>query len=186
MKIVVDAGHGGHDPGAINPRLNLLEKDIALRVALALEGWLMNAGETVILTRRSDLFVDLQDRARIANLEGADAFISIHCNAAENQDAHGVEIWTSKGQTAADSLATAIANVIQTNFQRLTQRHDFSDGDPDKEGNLAVLRLTKCPAVLIEAGFISNDQEALWLSDAENIQNIALSVSIGVSMWANG
>lgn len=184
MKIVVDGGHGGHDPGAVNPKVGVQEKDVNLQIAVALQGWLMSAGHTVLLTRGADFFVKLVERAEIANRSGAQAFISIHCNAAGNPSAKGFEIWTSPGVTSADSLATFIGQAVQANIPRLVSRHDYSDGDLDKEGNLAVLRLTKCPAVLVEAGFISEDSEAEWLRRPESIQAIAHAISLGVSMWA--
>ena len=184
MKIVIDAGHGGHDPGAVNPKVGVREKDLNLQIAVALQGWLQGAGHGVVMTRNDDRFLELTTRASISNLAKADAFISIHCNAAQNATAKGFEIWTSPGPTSADSLATFIGQAVEANLPMLVSRHDFSDGDLDKEGNLAVLRLTKCAAVLVEAGFISNDAEAEWLRQAETIQSIAQAVSLGVSMWA--
>jgi N-acetylmuramoyl-L-alanine amidase len=184
MKIVIDAGHGGHDSGAVNPGVGVQEKDLNLQIALALQGWLMSGGHNVYLTRGADFFVELSERAAIANANGADAFISIHCNAAENHAAKGFEIWTSPGPTSADTLATFIGQAVQANIPRLVNRFDFSDGDLDKEGSLAVLRLTRCPAVLVEAGFVSEDSEAEWLRQPENIQQISHAISLGVSMWA--
>jgi N-acetylmuramoyl-L-alanine amidase len=186
MKIVCDPGHGGHDSGAVNMKVRVQEKDLNLQIAIALEGWLTSAGHKVLMTRSADYFVPLFDRAELANKLGADAFISIHCNAAGNPFAKGFEIWTSLGATKADSLATAIGQAIQANIPRLINRFDFTDGDLDKEGNLAVLRLTRCPAVLVEAGFVSEDSEAEWLKNPESIQAIAQAISLGVSMWATG
>jgi N-acetylmuramoyl-L-alanine amidase len=183
MKIVIDAGHGGHDSGAVNSGVGVMEKDLNLQIAMALQGWLMTGGHAVTLTRGGDFFLGLGERAAIANGNGADAFISIHCNAAQNTTAKGFEIWTSPGLTSADSLATFIGQAVQANLPRLATRFDFSDGDSDKEGNLAVLRLTKCPAVLVEAGFISNDAEAEWLRQPETIQAVAHAIALGVSMW---
>jgi N-acetylmuramoyl-L-alanine amidase len=184
MKIVIDAGHGGHDSGAVNPGVGVQEKDLNLQIALALQGWLMSGGHNVYLTRGADFFVELSERAAIANANGANAFISIHCNAAGNPAAKGFEIWTSPGPTSADSLATFIGQAVKANIPRLVNRFDFSDGDLDKEGSLAVLRLTRCPAVLVEAGFVSEDSEAEWLRQPENIQQISHAISLGVSMWA--
>jgi N-acetylmuramoyl-L-alanine amidase len=184
MKIVIDPGHGGHDSGAVNPRVGVQEKDLNLQIALALQGWLMSGGHQVVMTRYEDRFLDLALRASLANLAKADAFISIHCNAAENHAAKGFEIWTSPGPTSADTLATFIGQAVQANIPRLVNRFDFSDGDLDKEGSLAVLRLTRCPAVLVEAGFVSEDSEAEWLRQPENIQQISHAISLGVSMWA--
>jgi N-acetylmuramoyl-L-alanine amidase len=186
MKILLDPGHGGSDPGAVNQKVGVKEKDLNLQIAIALQGWLLSAGHNVIMTRDADFFVELGERASIANRNQADAFISIHCNAAGNPTAKGFEIWTSPGQTPADPLATAIGQAIQANIPRLVTRFDYSDGDLDKEGNLKVLLKTKCPAVLVEAGFISEDSEAEWLRQPESIQLIAHAVSLGVSMWATG
>lgn len=184
MKIVIDPGHGGKDPGAVNPTVGVNEKSLNLQIALALQGWLQGAGYDVVMTRDDDRFLDLALRASLANLVNANAFISIHCNAAGNTEAKGFEVWTSPGPTSADALATFIGQAFQANIPRLVSRFDFSDGDLDKEGNLAVLRLTKCPAVLVEAGFISNDAEAEWLRLPGSIQAIAHAISLGVSMWA--
>jgi len=91
--IVIDAGHGGKDPGAVGYD-SLYEKDIVLPVALALKKELEKGlGVKVILTRDDDRFVTLGDRARIANRAGADLFISLHCNWAKNKDARGVETY---------------------------------------------------------------------------------------------
>ena len=184
MKIVIDPGHGGKDSGAVNPKVGVQEKDLNLQIAIALQGWLAGAGHEVVMTRDDDRFLDLVLRASLSNYANADAFISIHCNAAGNPSAKGFEIWTSPGQTKADSLATFIAQAMQANFPKLVTRFDWNDGDLDREGNLAVLRLTKCPAVLVEAGFISNDDEAEWLQQIGTIQNVAQAISLGVSIWA--
>jgi len=91
--IVIDAGHGGKDPGAVGHN-DLQEKDITLPVALALKRKLeKELGAKVILTRNDDRFVTLGDRARIANRAGADLFISLHCNWSKNKDACGVETY---------------------------------------------------------------------------------------------
>ena len=91
--IVIDAGHGGKDPGAVGYK-DLYEKDITLPVAIALKKELeQELGVKVILTRDDDRFVTLGDRARIANRAGADLFISLHCNWGKNKDACGVETY---------------------------------------------------------------------------------------------
>ena len=91
--VVIDAGHGGKDPGAVSANKNIREKDINLKVALMV-------GETIkkqhpdiniLYTRDKDTFVGLNDRARMANQANADLFISIHCNAATNRSAKGAE-----------------------------------------------------------------------------------------------
>src|SRR5205823_3130466 len=80
-RVVVDAGHGGHDTGAVG-KGGVREKDVALSIALKLAAELKEAGLEVILTRDDDTFVSLEDRARIANESNGDLFISVHCNSA--------------------------------------------------------------------------------------------------------
>ena len=92
-RIVVDAGHGGRDTGAIGPR-GMREKDLALAIAKKVAGRLKALGFQVILTRKSDVFVSLDERTRIANEARADLFISIHCNAARKRRLQGIETWT--------------------------------------------------------------------------------------------
>ena len=91
-RIVIDPGHGGHDPGAKGK--GVTEAELVLDVALRLEKLLQKApGVEVILTRRTDEFVALQERTAIANREGADLFLSIHANASPNAQARGVETY---------------------------------------------------------------------------------------------
>jgi len=91
--VVIDAGHGGHDPGALGKKAK--EKDVALGVALKLGGYIeKNFPEVkVIYTRKTDVFVQLHKRAEIANKANAQLFISIHCNAIDNPKPHGTETW---------------------------------------------------------------------------------------------
>ena len=90
-RIVIDAGHGGHDPGA--KARGIEEADLVLDVALRLETLLKDAGVEVIMTRRTDTFVALEERTAIANRAGADLFLSIHSNASSSDSARGVETY---------------------------------------------------------------------------------------------
>ena len=92
-RIVIDAGHGGHDPGTIG-RGGLMEKDLVLDVALRLEKMVRaELGAEVILTRATDVFVPLEERTAIANSRGADLFLSIHANSSRNSTARGIETY---------------------------------------------------------------------------------------------
>ncbi|HCX88973.1 MAG: N-acetylmuramoyl-L-alanine amidase [Deltaproteobacteria bacterium CG_4_9_14_3_um_filter_44_9] len=92
-KIVIDPGHGGHDPGAIGPS-GLREKDVVLKIARKLEGIIKEKlGCEVVLTRKDDRFIPLEERTAIANTQKADLFVSIHANASPNKDAHGIETY---------------------------------------------------------------------------------------------
>jgi N-acetylmuramoyl-L-alanine amidase len=90
-RIVIDAGHGGHDPGA--SAFGVSEAELVLDVALRLEGLLKEEDVDVVLTRRTDTFVSLEERTEIANREAADLFLSIHANASANASARGVETY---------------------------------------------------------------------------------------------
>ena len=92
-RIVIDAGHGGHDPGAVGPR-KLYEKDVVLDIALKLRKILMaDPLNEVFLTRDKDVFIPLQERTAIANRKNADLFVSIHANASQNRQARGIETY---------------------------------------------------------------------------------------------
>ncbi|HNX95461.1 MAG TPA: N-acetylmuramoyl-L-alanine amidase [Holophaga sp.] len=94
LRIAVDAGHGGDDNGAKGPaKLKLVEKDIALALALVLEEELRQEGFDVVLTRSDDTFVPLWDRAKMANEAGADLFLSLHLNASRARRAKGSEVY---------------------------------------------------------------------------------------------
>lgn len=107
-RIVIDAGHGGKDPGAVGPS-GLLEKDIVLSMALLLaEEVKSKLGWDVVLTRNDDTFIPLEERTALANKVGADLFVSLHVNASPNSAAHGVETYYlnfSKNEQAAKVAA---------------------------------------------------------------------------------
>ncbi|MGV3620155.1 MAG: N-acetylmuramoyl-L-alanine amidase [Archangium sp.] len=92
-RVIIDAGHGGHDTGAIGPG-GTREKDVALSIARKLAARLEEAGLEVVLTRDDDTFVKLEDRTRIANRQKGDLFISVHCNAAVSNKMRGIETYT--------------------------------------------------------------------------------------------
>lgn len=104
-KIVIDPGHGGHDPGAIGPGIS--EAEVVLDVALRLEALLRDAGFGVVLTRRTDEFIPLEERPAIATREQADLFLSIHANASRNQNARGIESYFLNFATDLDAAAVA-------------------------------------------------------------------------------
>jgi N-acetylmuramoyl-L-alanine amidase len=105
-RVVLDPGHGGSDPGAIGPS-GVKEKDVALDIARKVAPLLVRDGLLVVLTREDDRFVPLEDRTARANSFGADLFVSIHCNAAENRARHGVETYVL--DTTKDEIASRVA-----------------------------------------------------------------------------
>ncbi len=106
QRIVIDAGHGGHDPGAQGN--GIVEKDLVLDIALRLQTLLQEQpGVDVILTRDSDVFIPLEERTAIANREGADLFLSIHANASTRKDARGLETYFLNFATNPEAEAVA-------------------------------------------------------------------------------
>ncbi len=106
VRVVLDPGHGGSDPGAIGPS-GLKEKDVTLAVAHRVAPVLARAGVAITLTRDDDTFVSLEERTARANAYGADLFVSIHCNAAENRARKGVETYVL--DTTASEMAGKVA-----------------------------------------------------------------------------
>ncbi|WP_163783526.1 N-acetylmuramoyl-L-alanine amidase [Myxococcus vastator] len=105
-RVVIDPGHGGHDTGAIGKK-GTREKDVALAISLKLAEELRAKGLEVVLTRDDDRFIRLEDRARYANAEHGDLFISVHCNAAEKRTLRGIETYTLN--TSADRYSIRLA-----------------------------------------------------------------------------
>jgi N-acetylmuramoyl-L-alanine amidase len=105
-RIVIDAGHGGHDPGAMSNGIS--ESELTLDVALRLSRLLENQpGVDVVMTRSTDVFIPLEERTAIANREGADLFLSVHANASRNSKARGVETYFLNFATNPDAEAVA-------------------------------------------------------------------------------
>lgn len=154
-KIVIDAGHGGKDVGAVGPT-GLKEASVNLDIAMRLRQMAEAQGINVYLTRSQNEFLELQARADRANACTPDLFVSIHCNAATTAQANGFEVWTTTGQTLSDAFAESIVLALNQAFPHEPLRADLQDGDHDREANFLVLRETICPAVLVETGFISN------------------------------
>lgn len=106
-KIVIDAGHGGHDPGAVGPS-NLYEKDIVLDIALKLKKILKaDPFNEVYLTREKDVFIPLEERTAIANKKNADLFVSIHANASPRRSARGIETYLLNWTDDEEALKVA-------------------------------------------------------------------------------
>lgn len=180
MRICLDPGHGGTDPGAIGP-FSLKEASVNLAVCMLARDLLAHAGHTVIPTRITDQAVSLKDRSFHSNANDCDLFISVHCNAAARRDARGIEAWTTPGRTKADEWADKFLASLSAAFPTEPVRRDTSDGDGDKEGHLSVLVHTSAPAVLLELGFISNPEtEAdMRMHSWKSAAAIAIATAVG-------
>lgn len=171
MKIVIDPGHGGKDPGAVGPS-GIKEANINLQVALMVAEKLQKAGLSVKLTRTTDTFVDLQPRCDIANSFNADYFVSIHCNSAGTPEARGTETYCYKLGGKGEVLAKA----IQAELIAATGRVNRGV----KTANYYVLRRTNMPAVLTELAFISNHEEERLLGSPDYQEKCATAIARGI------
>ena len=170
-KVMLDPGHGGVFSGAHCE--DAIEKRIVLRVAIHLKRLLEVQGMEVSMTRDGDFHLstvlseDLQERCNLEHQVRPDCFVSIHCNAHDNKNAKGFEVWTSPGQTSSDNLATMISRSADSYVPEFAARKDMSDGDPDKESRFKVLVGTRGCAVLVELGFLSNEHDREFLLSTE-------------------
>ena len=149
-KIIVDAGHGGYDGGAsYNGRL---EKDDTLRLALAVGELLSEMGYDVSYTRTTDVYDSPVQKARIGNDSNADLFVSIHRNSSPNPNTYkGVQTLVYEDVGLKANLARSVNNELE--------KVGYRNINVVERPNLAVLRRTKMPAILVEAGFINNDED---------------------------
>jgi N-acetylmuramoyl-L-alanine amidase len=199
--IVLDAGHGGRDNGtSVNEKVYAL--DVSRRAAKLLEA----QGYKVLLTRNEDVFIELKERALLANTSKADVFVSIHFNALPNNNrTSGVEVytfppalqhatgwWGSLAKEDRDLETTeepvnrfdhwnaVLAQQIHRRF--IVDLKTFDRGQ--KLMHLGVLRGLNCPGLLVECGFLTSDQEARKIATPEYRQKLAEAVAEGVQDFA--
>lgn len=217
--IVIDAGHGGQDPGAVSGRIH--ERNITLALALALKKQLQSSGRyDVHLTRSGNSFIKLSERVNIAKRRDADLFISLHADSIGKPSVRGASIYTLS-ETASDAQTAKLA--ARENKVDLIAGIDLSHEDKDVAGILldlvqrdtmnqssyfaevlvkqfrrdgirlldrahrhagfAVLKAPDIPSVLIEAGFVSNRQDAKLLMSKSYQDKFARSVAGGVTAY---
>ena len=154
--VVVDAGHGGKDSGAYR-RYGPPEKMIALDVAQRLNHKLRESQLKTVMTRSSDVFIELNDRVAIENAQKNAIFVSIHFNDSRRRGIRGFETYYHSG------VSSDLANSIQQKLATIP--HSASRGV--HTANFRVLRLATCPAVLVECGFLSNRSDGGQARDWE-------------------
>ena len=180
--VVVDAGHGGHDNGAKSPAKDAFEKNLTLKIAKRLSEQLAQEGATVIMTRKTDVFIELKERAEIANRNGASFFISCHINSnrLSNSTSGGITFYHLKdpiGQLLADCIQREIAKV-----SGLKSLGTWSDGRIYESG-FSVLRNSKMPAVLIEFGFINHNFDRKRMMTEDFQESVAGAVVKGLKVY---
>ncbi|SFL85123.1 N-acetylmuramoyl-L-alanine amidase [Salibacterium qingdaonense] len=169
--IVIDAGHGDHDPGAQGN--GLIEKNIVLDVALRVQSKLENEGVNVVMTRDDDTFVSLSGRVNIAERADADSFVSIHANAA-TASANGAETFYDSSHRARESRE--LAQSIQ---DRLVRETDMGYRRVADTG-FYVIRNTTMPSTLIELGFLTNTHDANRMKQSGYENKAAQAVVNGI------
>ncbi len=176
--VVIDAGHGGKDPGNLNATKGLKkEKELNLIMAKKLGAYIdkyLGHHVKVVYTRTTDVFIPLEERVAKANKLKADYFISIHCNASENPDVYGTEthVHNIKSVTSRE-----LALEIEKQFKNRAGRN--SRGlklKTDRMYNILVLKDSKMPAVLVETGFMTNKKEEAYLNSERGQDLIASAI----------
>ena len=179
FRVVIDPGHGGPDPGAVGIG-GLRETDIVLDVGLQVAQLLQARGVQVLMTRTSEVDVDLPPRVSLANSSNADVFVSIHANALSmaRPDVNGVETFYFQ---SGSSLR--LAQEIQSQIMAI------SPGTPDRgarPGRFFVIRRTVMPAVLTEMGFVTGSLDSPRLADPNFRRRLAVAVATGILSFLQG
>ncbi|WP_434311659.1 N-acetylmuramoyl-L-alanine amidase [Hominifimenecus sp. rT4P-3] len=172
--IIIDAGHGGRDPGAVYQGRK--ESDDTLRLALALGDILKRAGYNVVYTRTSDVYNTPYEKAVIGNNSGGDLFVSIHRNSVEQPN-------TSTGVETLVYKDTGLPGELGRNINAELAKLGFGNRGVIERPGLVVLRRTEMPAVLIEAGFINNEKDNALFD--EKLEEIAGAIADGITETLN-
>ena len=182
--IVIDLGHGGKDSGAIGIN-GVQEKDVVLDIALEILRLNKKSKTTldIYLTRYNDTLISLSDRTKLAKALDTDVFISLHCNHSDNANARGIEVYVADIKSQFSNLSTLLAYLLQSTFKK---ELGFESRGV-KSANFQVLRETVdyCPAILIEAGFLSNIDEGLYFLQPSKVKAVARAILKGIYNYLN-
>ncbi len=190
VKVVIDPGHGGIDPGAVA----IIEKSFTLEIAKKVK----EAGQTwapeleIVLTRENDVFISLQDRVKFANSTSAAAFISIHINSRVEKNVTKKQFEIESYYFSGLSTNSKAAELCrQCHWALLTMGCCPYLGIQIKDRGIKtadfyVLKYTKMPAALLEIGFISDEDDVLWLQNPTNQKEIALRIIHGARSFIIG
>lgn len=191
INIILDAGHGGEDGGAVVN--NIVEKDLNLSITLKLADLFKSAGFNVIPTRDSDNFVnasgdtlrerkisDMRNRLSIFNQNNQNIVISIHQNKFSQEKYKGTQIFFSVNNNKSEILSRCIQKSIIDLIQP-TNKRECKKAD----NNIYLLKNTVVPAILIECGFISNNEEAVKLQNEDYQKQLAFAIFTGFMEYYN-
>ena len=190
--ILLDAGHGGIDPGATNEDKSILEKDINLQITLKLRELLESSGCLVLLTREEDTSLyeeeagkttrqkyneNLKNRRKMIEESGVDAFVSIHLNKFEQSKYYGAQTFYPEGQNDSKLLS----QFIQDELKRVVDKTNQRKIKPSKD--IYLLKENTIPSVLIECGFLSNEKESKLLNDEKYQEKVAWAIYAGIQKY---
>jgi N-acetylmuramoyl-L-alanine amidase len=166
--VVIDPGHGGKDGGSVWN--GLIEKKLCLDVAKRVETGLKSRGLKTSMTRRTDVFVELSQRARLANRVPSSIFVSIHFNGSRTTLISGGEVYyrSPRGRVLASAISRSIKSRVTGGTRGIFH------------GNYKVLRETRMPAVLVECGYLSNKREAARCATPAHRQKLADAIVSGI------
>ncbi len=186
ITVVIDAGHGGSDNGAISLTGNVAEKDLALAIIKKIKALNNNSNINIILTRQTDVFQSVQEKATFTKAQKADLFVSIHIDATTIDSANsksGMSVWVAKDNYAnADKsklFASAIINEFGNNYKL-----PVAGFPQQRELGVRVLQESLCPSVLIEAGYITNAKDLAYLKTEAAKESIAKNVLAAIEIYA--
>lgn len=172
LNIIIDPGHGAHDPGAIG--FGYQEKNVVLSIALSMEKYFAQVPFDGLLTRKTDVFLSLAERAKYAYNNDGDVFLSIHANAL-NGSAQGQETFYYASNTNVDQ-SKALATYVHKRMQEAWGLKDRGV----KRGNYAVLRENTVPSALAEIGFIDNKTDNAYIASATRREQMAKALFLGI------
>ena len=180
--ILLDPGHGGDDPGALGLSGGVYESNVNYALAYYTKLALESKGATVYMTRGGDTNVELETRKAMVRSLKPDLFISIHCNGSTDKNKIGTAVYYYK--PFSFSLASNIYNQLLAVFKNNLYYGQSDLYDDIADGAIyypfSVTRLEDCPSVLIETGYVTNDNECLKLIDVNNQQKLATAIAQGV------
>ena len=185
--IIVDAGHGGEDGGAVSSN-GVSEAQINLSIALKLQNLLEQSGATVVLTRSDDNAIydidsktlrqkknsDLKNRVKIGKTSSADIFVSIHLNKIEQSQYYGWQTFFKDGSEQGKKLATCIQENLNEEIQKENKRA------PLKISDIYIIKNVEIPTTIVECGFLSNPEEEKQLQTDEYQNKLAWGIYNGI------
>ena len=191
--VIIDAGHGGFDGGAVAN--GITEKDINLAISLNLRDMLTSSGFTVIMIREEDISVhdpvantirtkkntDLNNRLKVINENNNSIFVSIHQNMYTESQYSGAQVFYSPNNESSKALAQILQNTIVKQLQNDNTRQIKEATD-----SLFLLYNAEIPAVMVECGFLSNPEEAQKLNTDEYQQQMSFAIMCGILEYCSG